>query len=138
MSEDNQDNVRGEIEKEIDAAVYKPNDDAENKLVELSQRRKDYIDVLKQIDESIMQLRYGVSQELVREGSNGCNGFGVGCDMTDYTCRVLCKTDIREACKQIVLQNLKDKDDARKILSSDTNSVAEDHPYLTRPPRGTA
>lgn len=98
--------VISDAEKSVKDGVktYTPNQYAEEKIRELTVRRKQYTDALKQIDEMLMQLRFGISQELVREGSNGCNGFGTSCDMSDYACRTLCKPDIREACREICLQ----------------------------------
>lgn len=113
--------------------TYKPNEEAHRKITEFLQKRVQCIDTIKKIDESVMQLRYGISQELVRQGSNGCNGFGKGFDHSDYACRILCKSDIRDACKQLVKS--KNSKSPTEQIDIEINKFQDDDPN-SRPAKG--
>jgi len=81
---------------------YRPNDQAEAKIKELLLKKEEYLGALTKIDEMLMQLRYGISQK-IGDGKARCNGFSVGFDMSDYSCRELCEKNLQSACKTIVL-----------------------------------
>jgi len=83
------------------AVPYKQTDDAKKKVDELLAKRAEYVEAVKKIDELVSQLQYGITQ--YSDGRHHCNGFGVGFDLTDYTCRELCKRELHVACKTMSL-----------------------------------
>lgn len=81
---------------------YRPSDQAQQKINEFLEKRREYVEAIEKIDSVVRQLQFGITQKIGATPQAQCNGFGVGYDHGDYACREICDVALRSACSQIV------------------------------------